>query len=84
MRENPRTEPGSFANRAIPMGFPFDVFFHPVRSPELWRNRDGSLDVGGALAKLTRGLDERGYRRFEAGVHEHMAAPGFLPPGFFN
>jgi hypothetical protein len=72
------------ANDAKPKYFPFDLFFHLVHSPELWRRRDGPLDVAGGLAELTRGLDEEGKTRFEKEVNAEIAAHRFLRPGFPN
>jgi serine/threonine protein kinase len=74
------------AAEAKPRCFPFDLFFHLVHFPELWRSAERSVDVGTALAELTRGLGPRGKARFAAKVNDQMAAHvrEFLPPGFFK
>jgi hypothetical protein len=72
------------ASEATPKGFPFDLFFHLVHCPGLWARRKGPLDVPDALVQLTRGLDDPGHDRFTAAVRDHLAARGFLPPGFFK
>jgi hypothetical protein len=71
-------------SEVAPKYFPFDLFFHLVHCPELWRSGDDSLDVGGALAELTRGLDEGRKASFKAELNGHIATRGFISPGYFQ
>jgi hypothetical protein len=74
----------AIANEATPKSFPFDLFFHLVHSSELWKTRHEPLDVGGALAQLTRGLDGAGAAGFRVSVNDHLDASNTLHLGMFK
>jgi serine/threonine protein kinase len=71
-------------NQAAGCSFPIDLYWHLIRSVELWASRDGPLDVADGLAQLTRGLDEEVKSRFKMAVNEKISAFGSLPCDFVD
>jgi serine/threonine protein kinase len=67
-----------------PKEFPFDPFFHLMRSDDVWTRKDGGVDVPAALAELSRGLDPSGIAKFKEAVERELASSGFLRPGFYK
>jgi hypothetical protein len=64
--------------------FPLDLLFHLIRSPDLWVMNDDAMDLPGALAELTRGLDGDGKKAFSGAVNASLEANGCLNTGFFG
>jgi serine/threonine protein kinase len=64
--------------------FPFDLYFHLLRSKEFWKSNDEPLDVAEILVQLTRGLDQAGKDRFKVAVNQKIAADHFLSSDFLS